>query len=137
MSESESGQEARHRQPGLSIELLSSKTDDPEILALWETGLARWGSAFVAFSRLREPVFRSKEVLTAFENIYVTSLESLDALVDDHVDGMGWKAPLDELRNTHFIPDELLDWNRPAVLRVFREFMDVVEEGGQVHVFVK
>lgn len=126
---------ARHRAEGPTIETLPVTTESREIRELWKTGLSRWGYAFVAYAQLRTPQLRTPEVLTDFENAYVTTLPSYEALIDDHLEGMGWRQPLIELRDKYFIPEHLLDFNRPAVLSSFNEFMDVVEAGGEVHVF--
>jgi len=117
------------------MEQLPVWTDDPAILALWETGLARWGHAFIAFCRLDIEMLRTPDCLRTFEDSYITTFESMDALIDDHLEGMGWAQPLRELLDKYYIPEEMLRFDREAALRAFREFMDVVEEGGQVHVF--
>jgi hypothetical protein len=137
MNEQQMNRGARHRSEGHAIERLSATTSDPEILALWEAGLARWGAAFIAFSSLQLPSLRSTNVLETFENIYVATLPSVDQLIDDHLEGMGWDHPLRQFRDTYDVTDDLLDWNRPAVLAAFKEFMEVIEEGGAVHVFLK
>jgi hypothetical protein len=129
--------EARHRDEGLPVEMLAVRTDDAHVLALWEAGLARWGHAFVAFTSLEVEGINSTKCLEVFENTFVTTLDSIDALIDDHLEGMGWAQPLRELREKYLIPDFLLDFDRAAVLEAFKEFMEVVEEGGQVHVFVR
>jgi hypothetical protein len=129
--------EARHRNEALSPEALHVRTGDPRILALWESGLARWGDAFVAFTSLKVEGIKSPECLQVFESAYVTSVDSIEALIDDHLEGMGWARPLLELRDKYLIPDFMLDFNRAAVLEGFKEFMEVVEEGGRVHVFVR
>lgn len=129
--------EGRHRSEAFSPEALPVRTDDPRILALWETGLARWGDAFVAFTSLKVEGVKSPECLQVFESVYVTSVASIEALIDDHLEGMGWARPLLELREKYLIPEFMLDFDRAAVLEGFKEFMEVVEEGGRVHVFVR
>lgn len=126
---------ARHRADGPTIESLPVTTESRKIRDLWKAGLSQWGHAFVAYAQLRTPQLHTEDVLTDFENVYVATLPSYDALIDDHLEGMGWRQPLAELRETYFIPEHLLDFNRPAVLAAFKEFMDVVEAGGEVHVF--
>jgi hypothetical protein len=128
---------ARHRAEGPTIDDLPVSSESRTIRALWKTGLSQWGDAFVAYTRLSTIELHTPEVLAAFEDAYVTSLESYDALVEDHLEGMGWRQPLKELRDKYAIPEELLDWNRPAVLSAFKEFMEVVEEGDRVHVFLR
>lgn len=135
MSEYQPNPEARHRAEGLTIEALPVTSESRMIRDLWKTGLSQWGDAFIAYARLGTLELHTPDVLSGFENAYVATLESYDALIEDHLEGMGWRQPFNELREKYAIPEFLLDWNRPAVLAAFKEFMEVVEEGGRIHVF--
>lgn len=125
----------RHRAEPIPIEALGTTTSELAIQTLWEAGLARWGTAFVAFAKLGLPALYADTCLEAFEDLYMGSVGDRDELFADYLDGMGWKAPVEQMRNQHFIPEHFLVWDREAVMSAYEEMMHIIEAGGRVHVF--
>lgn len=103
----------------------------------WQTAVDRWGDAFIAFASLRLPELAGPEVFETFENSYVGSFESYDAIIEEHLETMGWRSAMSEVRVTLGIPTAVLDWDRPALLKLITEVFDLVEYGNHVYVFAK
>jgi hypothetical protein len=127
--------EPRHRQPEPTLEALTVKSEDPLVLARWKEGLAKWGYAFVAFADLHLPELNTPDALTAFEDLYSGSYESLDAVAEGQIEALGWIDALARFRQEEGITDDLLDWNYAAVLKQLSIVYSIVESGGEVHVF--
>lgn len=128
-------EEPRHRKPELGLDRLVVTSDDPTILAHWEEGLARWGHAFVAYTTLGTAELHSTDVLVNFADVYVASFDSVEELLREQLDSLGWSDALIRLRREEGITEDVLDWDFDALLVRVREVYDVLEEGGVFHVF--
>lgn len=130
----------RHREP---IEALASLREiaeqgiETEIVDVWDWGVRRYGHAFIAYLRIGDPESRTTDAVMTFENVYAGTTDNWDTLLDDHLKGMGWARPLKEFRDQLGIPDTYLTWNRDELIAAYKDVMEVAEEGGQLHVFVR
>ncbi|HWH25151.1 MAG TPA: hypothetical protein VNT53_00695 [Pseudolysinimonas sp.] len=125
----------RHRNDALGLEAIADRNGTPEMLARWEEGIRRYGHAFVAYSKLGVPQFRTGEALTTFEDLYVGSFDSHRDLCDWQMQVLGWQRGLDELRVREGIPDDVLGWNYAQIERYMGGMYTTVEAGERTHVF--
>ncbi|HEX4401716.1 MAG TPA: hypothetical protein VHZ98_10345 [Galbitalea sp.] len=112
-------------------------TDDEEVRSEWEEGLAVWGTAFAAYTRLRRPELRTVDVLVAFREAIVASYPDWDSAIRQELTGLGWEPRFEQFRKSQGIPDELLGWNAPAIIALMKETYAIVEEDGEVHLFAR
>lgn len=127
----------RHLKEALSIDTLPVVSDDPTVLARWEEGLRRWGRAFRAFTTLRIAELHTDEALTAFENLYLGSYDSMEMLREGQYEALGWNRALDVFRTEQGIESEVLDWNHQNMDRLIQEVFTIVQDNEGVHVFEK
>jgi hypothetical protein len=127
----------RHAKPAASLDHLPKTASEPAILSLWEEGINRWGHAFAAYATLGTPELNNTDVLTNFEDRYVTTFDNVEELLHEQLDALGWAESLYRLKRNEGIMDDVLDWNYEALFRQVRHVYDVVEKGGAVHVFNK
>jgi hypothetical protein len=126
-----------HIQPSISLDQLTVTDDDPAILALWDEGLSRWGEAFAGYTTLGKPELHTVDVLSHFERFHIVSLDTIEEVLEDDLRRFGWEPALRQFRRDQSIPEDLLVWNKEAMIRWFGQFYDIVESGGRVHVFSK
>lgn len=110
-------------------------TLEKELVVL--TGFQRFGSPFAAFLLLPGIHAVDPDLVARFEVTYADSWKTIDQLISDELDGLGWSRALRELRKTHDIPDEVLDWNRDALLASIREIYTIIDLDGWHHAFLK
>lgn len=126
----------RLNQP-LQLSDLPVVTDDAELSAHWQEGLAVWGAAFVAFARVHPEAMESVDVLELFSRSFVATYESMAACVQEQIIDLNWGAALAAFRDIEGIPDDMLTWNTRALEALIRDVYDVELVGGKVHLFDK
>lgn len=127
----------KHLKEALSLDTLPVVSDDPTVLARWEEGLRRWGRAFRAFTTLRIAEVHTDEALTAFENLYLGSYESMEMLRESQYEALGWNHALNAFRTEQGIESEVLDWNHQNMDRLIHEVFTIIQDSEGVHVFEK
>jgi hypothetical protein len=127
----------RHRELEPTLEALAVRSEDPIVRMRWKEGLTRWGYAFVAFSQLHLPELHTPDVLTAFEDLYSGSYDSLEAVAEGQIEALGWTDALERFQLEQGITDELLDWNYHAVLHQLSLVLSMIEVDGKVHLFAR
>jgi hypothetical protein len=128
--------QGRHAKP-TSLDTIGITSDNVAIRGLWEEGLTRWGHAFAAYTRLGTAELHTSDVLTDFEDLYIASFDDVEALIADQLEGLGWTTALKQFMREQGIADDLLNWNREALVERLRLIYDVIESGGRIHAFAK
>lgn len=100
-------------------------------------GYLNHGTAFAAYLRLDDTATSDPGLIDRFRDVHSGSWEKLDQLIDDELDGLGWRQELNTLRREHGIDPEFLDWNRPAFEAHLHELYSVVELDSWQHVFYR
>lgn len=77
------------------------------------------------------------EIESEFTNLYWASYPDRKAFIDSVIDGLGWKDGYDDLVERSGIPPGCLYWNYPLLLARVQEDYELLDEGGNVHVFLK
>ncbi|WP_146085070.1 hypothetical protein [Rathayibacter tritici] len=72
-----------------------------------------------------------------FEDSFFGEYPSLRAALDEHINGLGWRAALTQLRQEQGIADHDLRWNYESLEIQFREIFDIVHHADRVYVFHK
>lgn len=77
------------------------------------------------------------EIEVEFTNLYWASFPDRKAFIDSVIDGLGWKEGYDNLIARTAMPPEILNWNYPLLLDRLQESYEVLDHGGNIHVFFK
>lgn len=115
------------------LETLPALEDELEVVV----GFERFGSPFAAYLILPDTIPADLELITKFEVTYADSWKTIDELIADELEGLGWAKALDEFRNEHNISADVLHWNRQAVLASIREIYTIITLDGWNHAFLK
>lgn len=72
-----------------------------------------------------------------FRNLYWASYPDRKTYIDSVIDGLGWQESYDGLVTRTGMPPEILNWNYPLLLARLQEDRELIDLGGNVHVFLK
>lgn len=72
-----------------------------------------------------------------FEDSFFGEYPSVRAALDEHIDGLGWRTALTQLRQEQGIAAHDLRWNYESIEIQFREIFDIVHHADRVYVFHK
>lgn len=75
--------------------------------------------------------------LWRFEQHYAGQWESIDDLIVDTVEALGWREDLDDLRTRNHIPSEYLMWDRDALIGRIHTTHSLIELDGLTHAFTR
>ena len=138
MNEHEPTEERRRvAQRVATTEELSLATTDPILQDRWEEGLRRYGHAFAAYARLGEQELRSPDVLLHFYENYVSSYPDMATCIQQQVIDLNWETAYRHFLDVEGISEQLLHWDQEALKELVKDVYNVVEEGGEVHLFAK
>ncbi|ROQ54826.1 hypothetical protein EDF36_3296 [Rathayibacter sp. PhB152] len=90
-----------------------------------------------AFLQVFHPDTDPRTFDAEFEDSFFGEYTSLRAALDEHIDGLGWRAALTHLRQEQGIADHDLRWNYVSIEIQFREIFDIVHHADRVYVFHK
>lgn len=130
-----------HQQPGPESEhvirwtqaRLASLDDELRVTEGYLLG----GSAFAAFLRLQDIAAEDPMLIHRFQDVYASSRQTMDQLIDDELDALGWTDALAQFRRESGIDQLNLDWNRPALETQLHDVYSIVELDGWLHVFYR
>lgn len=114
--------------------VLSRLTHPEDELRVLE-GVLTHGAGFAAWLMLDDTAPQEPTLIHRYEQCYADAWETVDDLITDTVEALGWREELSELRKRHGIPEEYLSWNRTALLVRLREMYSLVELDGVTHAF--
>lgn len=72
-----------------------------------------------------------------FENLHWASYARVEHFVDDFIDSLGWVEARNDALREWAIPDDVLIFDRHALLDHMRNDFEFYEQEGETHVFVK
>jgi len=113
------------------LERLSRVEDEFRIVEAFVTH----GAGFAAFLRLKDTAPDDPTLMWRYEECYADAWESLDDLVTDTIEALGWREALADFRKAEGIPDTHLVWNHAALYGHLHEMYDFVELDGLIHAF--
>lgn len=126
-----------HLRHSPSLEALEITSDNQTVVERWEEGITRWGYAFMAFTRLRTPALYTEDVLTAFQDCFISSYPSIEEFIQDQLEGLGWAPGLRKFMAEEHIPHDVLHWSYDAMEVHARQVCDLIKEGGRVYAFAR
>lgn len=100
-------------------------------------GYLTFGAPFAAFLRLDDIAAEDPALLSRYLDVYADSWEHIDQLIDEELDGLGWREELQEFRKQSGIDAEFLDWNRPAFEAHLHKIYSIVQLDRWWHVFYR
>lgn len=95
------------------------------------------GAAAIAFTRLPNIGVDHPNLVDAFHDSFLATYNTTEDFIHDQLDSQGWLAATDAHLESTGTPTDFLVWDRDAILRRLRDIYDVVEYGGQIHVFAQ
>ena len=93
------------------------------------------GTPFAAYLLLDDTNLEDPTINETFTDVYTTTWDTIDQLIDNELDALGWSDALTELCTTHGIEPEFLTWNRPLLTSYLTEVYSIIELDGKYHVF--
>ncbi|MFT3945152.1 MAG: hypothetical protein QM705_15200 [Ancrocorticia sp.] len=95
------------------------------------------GTPFAAYLLLEDTNPEDPAIAETFTDVYATTWDTIDQLLDNELDALGWNDALNEFRAGQGIQPELLTWNRPLFTAYINEVYSIIELYGQHHVFYR
>lgn len=95
------------------------------------------GDAFRAYLAHVWDATPVKEIENEFTNLYWASYPDRKTFIDSVINGLGWKEGYIHLVERSGIPPEFLNWNYPLLLARVQEDYELLDQGGNVHVFFR
>jgi len=99
-------------------------------------GIRRHGDAFKAFLRLADVGIDFPDIVKSFEDIYIGSFDTLEALVEQLTDLGQWREAIDTVTEQWGIGD-FVSFDYRKLYRVALETWSIVGLDGKLHVFTK
>ena len=94
-----------------------------------------FGSAAIAYAQLPDVDPNHAELRRNFTNVYVRSWPDRQTFLDMELHDLDWKPEVERIVRRLGIPDGVLEWNEQAIWGALHEMYDIVDYGGQTHVF--
>jgi hypothetical protein len=94
-----------------------------------------YGAAVIAFMQLPDTNIDDPDVRQNFVNVYVRTTSDRNEFLTSELDDLDWRPEVNRLIRRLGIPDDVLVWNERAVWGALHEMYDIVDYGGQTHVF--
>lgn len=126
------GPEAR-RVVDRTLARLSHFEDELRVLE----GVRDYGAGFAAWLLLRDTAPEEPTLIHRYEQSYADAWESLDDLITDTIEALGWREELTALKVRNAIPDDYLTWNHDAFHARLHDIYDFIELDGLTHAFHK
>ena len=95
------------------------------------------GTPFAAYLLLDDTNLENLAIAETFTDVYTTSWDTIDQLLDNELAALGWSEALAQFCATQGIQPELLTWNRPLFTAYVNEVYSIIELDGQHHVFYR
>lgn len=93
------------------------------------------GLPAIAFARLPDTNIDDPDIRQNFADAYVRSFPDRDTFMNSELHDLDWKPEVNKLIRKLGIPDGVLEWNEQAIWGALDEMYDIVDYGGQTHVF--
>ena len=106
-----------------------------DVRARWELGIARHGNPFVAFLTFEDIDPTAPDLLTTFGLVYYATFPDLRECADTFIGALGWQSSLDQVERSQPDIAGLLTWDYALIEERIRDVYEVVEYGGQIHLF--
>jgi hypothetical protein len=101
-----------------------------------DTGQIEHGDAFRAYLTLPDIDPHRADLVQAFSDVYIGTFSSMNVLLDELTEIGECQAAIDEVAKSWGF-DGLVNLDQAAVARIAHETWDIVEVGGQLHVFIE
>lgn len=130
-----------HKLPGhesitVTREVIDRLTDGTDKLRVLE-GVLKNGSPFAAYLTLPDIDPHDPKLIDRFKDVYIDSYGTLDLFIDDQIEDLGWDRALEQFLNTEGIPQDVLHWDREALVRQISSMYDIREIDDWWHFFDK
>lgn len=93
------------------------------------------GAGIAAYLLLKDTRAGDPEIAQRFQDGYAGAWVSVDALVFELIEALGWVKELDEFATREGIPEGAIEWNPEAFYDRVRDMYDLVELDHRVHAF--
>ncbi|MBZ4488114.1 hypothetical protein LQ938_11425 [Microbacterium sp. cx-55] len=120
-----------------TIDTILGRLSNPEDELRVIEGVLTHGAGFAAFLRLTDTAPEDPTLIRRYEQCYADAWNSIDDLVIDTIEALGWQAELATFKQQNGVPDDYLTWNHTAFHDRLNDMYSFVKLDGVTHAFYR